>query len=244
MSSSRQLFLCSPDQPANAPGSVLRTPILFSWKYTPSACSVLVAFDINWERTYPLKKDGEKWFLTLHFLPCVLRYKFIVDGVWLFDMEQETVTEVDGTINNIVYIMENPVEKERWMNLKSENESLKVQLLQQRTYTPPANEEQAEVQKLLKLVERLKHENQEKQISIEQYQLELIESQNTNRKLKTEYASVQSRYQSSQQELQAEKLDSDKLKKEVEDLTKENLKFKNDAILFEKSMPKLSNCSI
>jgi len=149
-------------------------------------------------------------------------------------MEQETVTEVDGTINNIVYIMENPVEKERWMNLKSENESLKVQLLQQRTYTPPANEEQAEVQKLLKLVERLKHENQEKQISIEQYQLELIESQNTNRKLKTEYASVQSRYQSSQQELQAEKLESDKLRKEVEDLTKENLKFKNDAILFEK----------
>jgi hypothetical protein len=203
----------------------------------PHASSVLVAFDCNWERTYPLRKDGERWFLTMYFLPCVLRYKYIVDGVWMTDMEQETVTEPDGAINNIVYITENPVEKEQWMNLKSDYERLKVQLIQHRTSSPRVSDgDQSEVQNLVKLIERLKYEKQERQVM----GLELQEAQNTNRKLKAEYSSVQHRYQNCQQDLQLEKQDVDKLRKEVEVLTKENLILKNEVMQFDKKQSQLA----
>jgi predicted acetyltransferase len=148
------------------------------------------------------------------------------------DMEQETVKESDGAINNIVYITENPFEKEKWMNLKSDHDSLKVQLIQQRTSSPRVSDgDQMEVQNLVKLLERLKYEKQERQVVC----LELQEAQNTNRRLKAEYSAIQNRYQNCQQDLQIEKQDVDKLKKEVDTLTKENLKFQNDVRQFEKT---------
>jgi len=200
-------------------------PTLFSWKHTPSAKCVLLALSIDWGQHYQLKKNGiaqansevsqsslgEEWSLQLSFIPGVLRYKFIVDGVWMFDPEQQTITEADGTINNFVRVT--------GLNVSSQSD-VKPQICS----PPPAINDQRETQKLLAQIERLTQENGSLRLSIEKYQVEM----HHYRKLSADFRSLQDDYQHSQQELKTEKLEADKQQKDSQALARENSILKTD----------------
>lgn len=75
--------------------------------YCPEAKEVYLAGDFNdWdERSLPMIKRGDDvWELAQELKPGEYQYKYLVDGNWETDNQQEQVTNQFGTMNNIIRI--------------------------------------------------------------------------------------------------------------------------------------------
>jgi len=79
-------------------------PVAFVWPYEGEKVAITGSFT-NWKEQIPLLiRDSNEWKLTLKLPPGVYTYKFVVDGVWCYDMQHETTRDPDGNVNNVVRV--------------------------------------------------------------------------------------------------------------------------------------------
>jgi len=79
-------------------------PVAFVWPYEGEKVFVTGSFTKWKEHILILIKDSSEWKLTVKLPPGVYTYKFIVDGVWCYDMQKETTRDADGNVNNVVRV--------------------------------------------------------------------------------------------------------------------------------------------
>lgn len=75
--------------------------------YCPEAKEVFLAGDFNnWdEHSLPMiKREDGVWELAQELKPGEYQYKYLVDGNWETDNQQELVANQFGTMNNIIRI--------------------------------------------------------------------------------------------------------------------------------------------
>lgn len=91
------------------PGSVfvIAPNYTFRLKNYSSAKNVFLAGDFNgWSpNAYPMKKEGDEWVMQVHLSPGKHLYKFVADGNWIIDPNNELWEENEhGTGNSIVWM--------------------------------------------------------------------------------------------------------------------------------------------
>jgi len=78
------------------------TPIIFVWTHGGRQVNITGTFN-GWHPE-PLEKQGNYYFLIKHLEPGVYFYKFVVDGVWLYDLGQLNEDDGSGNWNNVIEI--------------------------------------------------------------------------------------------------------------------------------------------
>lgn len=88
---------------------VLRPNFVFRLKGFGGARSVFVAGDFNgWDpAAFAMKKEGEAWVLPVHLAVGKHRYKFVVDGKWITDPDNELWEQNGYDTGNSVLWVEN-----------------------------------------------------------------------------------------------------------------------------------------
>jgi len=80
-------------------------PISFKIKDDVHANEVYVAGDFNEWTPSPLQRIGEVWEKNFNLEPGKYEYKFIVNGNWVLDPNNELVNENNGVLNSVVEVM-------------------------------------------------------------------------------------------------------------------------------------------
>eukprot|EP01123_Difflugia_compressa_P014328 TRINITY_DN728_c0_g1_i1.p1 TRINITY_DN728_c0_g1~~TRINITY_DN728_c0_g1_i1.p1 ORF type:complete len:1143 (-),score=308.56 TRINITY_DN728_c0_g1_i1:108-3536(-) len=85
-------------------GRIDTVPVILQWKYGGSHVSVAGSFN-NWNIA-AMSKRGYQWEAKFN-LPAgrPYQYKFVVDGVWCYDIEKELTDDGSGNINNVVRVV-------------------------------------------------------------------------------------------------------------------------------------------
>eukprot|EP00892_Ulva_mutabilis_P010884 jgi/Ulvmu1/8168/UM040_0065.1 len=83
-----------------------RQRVLIRKKGTSNSSEVFIAgLDVGWGGRLPLEKEfGDTWSVQRELLPGKYPYKFIMDGVWSFDMDKQTICDGEN-INNVVEVL-------------------------------------------------------------------------------------------------------------------------------------------
>jgi len=74
----------------------------FQWKYGGN--TVFLAGTFNSWNASSMNKQDNFWCADLTLPPGVYQYKFIVDSKWYYDLEQPSMDDGSGNINNIIYL--------------------------------------------------------------------------------------------------------------------------------------------
>lgn len=77
----------------------------------------------DWDGWKPrwLKFDGEIWETKVDLKPGTYRYKFVIDGEWIYDPSKETEEDENGNINNVMVVED---KSKVGMKLKEINEEI------------------------------------------------------------------------------------------------------------------------
>lgn len=73
----------------------------FKWAYEGEKIFLAGSFN-NWKNYIPLKRIGNEFQIILQLTPGIYQYKFVVDGEWKFSPDDQTYTEPNGTVNNMI----------------------------------------------------------------------------------------------------------------------------------------------
>jgi len=76
----------------------------FEWKYGGKNVYVAGSFS-NWAKIQMNKIGPLLWAASVPLYAGILQYKFIVDGVWCYDLEKPTIKDLLGNINNHLHIV-------------------------------------------------------------------------------------------------------------------------------------------
>eukprot|EP00775_Hariotina_reticulata_P005140 gene5140-5380_t len=90
---------------AGWPAQPKLVPVVIAWSHGGEHVEVEGSFD-NWTTRQPLQRTGRDFTVIKLLPPGVYQYKFIVDGDWKYDPNQQAMYDEIGNINNVIEVQE------------------------------------------------------------------------------------------------------------------------------------------